>query len=330
MSLRALACALELPSEELDVERAILAEAGAELLDRRGVPLDDLESELAEADAVLTEALGRDRFDASRIVRLARCRVISVYAVGTDGIDLAAAAARGIAVANVPSYCTIEVAEHTVALLLGAWRRVKAAEAVARSGAWDLAPLRPVNRLAGRTVGLVGFGAIARQVAVRLTPFGVRLLVHDPYADDGDVRGLGGMPASLDELLRESDAVSLHAPLTAETRGLLGRERLALLRPGAILVNAGRGGLVDHDALLQLLEAGHLAGVALDVMPEEPPPPGHPLLARPDVVCTPHMGYYSEESLLDLRTQAARNAALVLRGEPPLSAVTSSAAGWTR
>ena len=308
----AVACALELPSETLELEAAILAAAGADLRDRRGIPLDDLGAELAEADAVLTEALGRERFDAVRIGRLERCRVISVYAVGTDGVDVDAATARGIAVRNVPDYCTVEVAEHAVGLLLAAWRKFRAAERVARGDAWDVTALRPIHRLAGRTVGLVGFGSISREVASRLGAFGVNLVASDPYADARVAAGLGVRLLPLRELLETADAVSLHAPLTAETRGLLGRSELALLRPGAVLVNASRGGLVDHDALLDALQSGHLAGAALDVLDVEPPSALHPLLGRDDVLCTPHMGYYSEEALETLRTEAARNAAAVL------------------
>jgi D-3-phosphoglycerate dehydrogenase / 2-oxoglutarate reductase len=308
----AVACAVELPSETLELEAAILAAAGASLRDRRGIPLDDLAAELAEADAVLTEALGRERFDAARIARLGRCRVISVYAVGTDGIDVDAAAERGIAVRNVPDYCTVEVAEHAVGLLLAAWRKFRAAERVARGDAWDMTALRPIHRLAGRTVGLVGFGAIGREVAARLRAFDVDLVASDPYADERVAAALGVRLVPLGELLDTAHAVSLHVPLTAETRGLLGPPELARLRPGAVLVNASRGGLVDHDALLNALQAGHLAGAALDVLDLEPPPADHPLLGRDDVLCTPHMGYYSEEALETLRSETARNAAAVL------------------
>ena len=317
-SFRVVCAAAEVPSETLDVEAAVLAEVGAELVDLRGEPLDAIADELAAADAILTEALGRERFDAARVAGLDRCRVISVYAVGADGVDAAAAAKRGIVVANVPTYCTTDVAEHAVALLLAAWRALPRAERVARSGDWSLEPLRPVRRLAGHTVGLVGFGRIAREVAGRLAPFRVVLLACDPAGDPGEAARLGVRLVELDELLAASDAVSIHVPLTPSTRGLLDRRAFGLLPAGAVVVNVGRGGVVDEGALLEALASGRVGTAALDVLAVEPPDPDHPLLAHERVLATPHMGYYSEDSLLELRTSVARNAALVLAGEPPL------------
>jgi D-3-phosphoglycerate dehydrogenase len=321
------AAAVEVPSERLDVEEAVLAGIGAELVDLRDRSLDEIAGALQGADGILTEALGRDRFDARRVAALERCRVISVYAVGADGVDLDAASRLGIAVCNVPGYCTVEVAEHTVALLLAGWRRLRAAERVARSGSWGLDELRPVHRLAGRTVGLLGFGRIAQEVARRLAGFDVALVAHDPYADAAAAASLSVELCGLDELLRRSDVLTIHAPLTEQTRRLLDRDRLALLPDGALVVNAGRGGIVDHEALLAALESGRLAGAALDVAGVEPAPEGDPLLARDDVVCTPHMAYYSEESLLELRESVARNAAAVLTGRRPGSIVNAAALG---
>jgi D-3-phosphoglycerate dehydrogenase len=249
--------------------------------------------------------------------------VISVYAVGADGVDLEAASRLGIAVVNVPGYCSIEVAEHAVALLLAAWRRIRAAERVARSGEWSLEELRPVHRLAGRSVGLLGFGRIAQEVARRLGAFGVRLAAHDPYANADEAAALDVELCGLEELLRRSDALSVHAPLTEETSGLLDGPRLALLPRGAVVVNAGRGGILDHEALLEALDSGRLAGAALDVAAIEPADPADPLLARDDVIYTPHMAYYSEESLHGLREATARNAAEVLAGRRPASVLNA-------
>jgi D-3-phosphoglycerate dehydrogenase len=316
------AAAAEVPSETLDIEATILGEVGAELLDRRGRPLDAIRDELASADAILTEALGRERFDADRIAQLDRCRVISVYAAGADGVDAVAASARGIVVANVPGYCAVDVAEHAVALLLAAWRKLPRAERVVRAGGWGLEPLRPVRRLAGCTVGLLGFGRIAREVAARLAPFDVRLLAHDPAGDPREAARLGVVDlCTLDVLLDESDVVSVHVPLTPQTRGLLDRRALGRLRPGAVVVNTSRGGVIDEDALLEALASGRVGAAALDVLSVEPPGADHPLLALEQVVVTPHMAYYSEDSLRDLRASVARNAALVLAGDRPSSEV---------
>jgi D-3-phosphoglycerate dehydrogenase len=250
--------------------------------------------------------------------------VISLYAVGTDGVDVEEATRRGIVVTNVPGYCTPDVAEHAIALLLAAWRRLPRAERVARSGDWGLEELRPVRRLAGCTVGLLGFGRIAREVATRLAAFGVTLLAYDPYAEAEAAAALGVRLCGLEELLALSAAVSVHVPLTDETRGLLDGEALALLPEGAVIVNAGRGGVIDEAALEDALRSGRVAAAALDVVAVEPPPPDHPLLRLENVICTPHMAYYSEDSLRDLRESAARNAALALTGRRPESLVNPS------
>lgn len=320
---RVVAAALALPTDRLDIEEDILAGVGAEVIDLRDRPLASIRHELAAADAVLTEALGRDRFDAPAVASLSRCRVISVYAVGTDGVDVAEATRRGIAVTNVPDYCTQDVAEHTLALLLTAWRKLPRAERVARSGDWGLEGLRPVRRLSGRTVGLLGLGRIGREVARRLSGFEVTVLAHDPDADPELAGSLGVRLCGFEELLRASEVLTVHAPLTDATRGLLGRDALALLPEGAVLVNAGRGGVVDEEALLEALRSGRLGAAALDVVAAEPPARNHPLLALEQVVCTPHMAYYSEDSLVDLRRSAAASAAAVLRGERPASLVNA-------
>jgi D-3-phosphoglycerate dehydrogenase len=305
--------ALELPTFVLDVEEEVFSGLGAAILDLRDRPLEELRSELATADALLTEGL--QRVDAEVIEGLERCRVISVYAVGTDGVDVACARARGIVVAHVPDYCSIDVAEHTMALILAAWRRLPLAERVARTGDWSLDDLRPVHRLYGRTLGLLGYGRIAREVALRARALGVEVLAHDPYVTV--TAGDGVTLCDRDELFRSSDVLSIHLPSTPATAGAVDARALALLPRGAIVVNAGRGAVLDEDALLQALRSGHVRAAALDVLCREPAPPDHPLLALDTVICTPHMGYYSEESLVVLRRAAAENALAVLEGRTP-------------
>jgi D-3-phosphoglycerate dehydrogenase len=310
--------AVEFPGELLDVEEEAFAGLGATILDLRDRPLGSILGELARADALLTE--GIERVDATVIAAMHQCRVIGVYAVGTDGVDVDAATAKRILVANVPDYCTIEVAEHTIALVLAAWRRIPRAERVARSGNWAIDDLQPVRRLAGRTLGLLGYGRIAREVAVRALGFGVNVLAHDPYLDaHGEVDGV--RLCGREELLRASDILSIHLPATAETIGSVEAASLALLPDGAILVNAGRGAIVDEVALLAALQSGRLAAAAVDVLSCEPAPTDHPLLALDTVICTPHMAYYSEESLAALRRGAATNVRLVLEGQLPGSVV---------
>ena len=303
--------AVELPSERLDIEERILGQVGATVLDLRDRPLASIRAELVGADAVMTE--GIERLDAETIRSLERCRVISIYAVGTDRIDVAAAEECGIAVANVPDYCTTEVAEHTMALILAVWRKLPRAERIARSGTLALDELLPLHRLQGKTLGLLGLGRIAREVAVRGKAFGLRVIAHDPFVDAAAAENLGVEVCSFDDLLAASDVLSLHVPLSDDTRGCIDSRALARMPKGAFLVNAGRGGVVDETALLDALSSGHLAGAALDVLTSEPVDPAHPLLALENVIVTPHMAYYSEEALVALRVATSENALAVLQ-----------------
>ncbi|MFN0156317.1 MAG: C-terminal binding protein [Gaiella sp.] len=304
--------AVELPSERLDIEERILGHVGATVLDLRARPLASIRAELIGAAAVMTE--GIERLDAETIRSLKQCRVISIYAVGTDRIDVAAAEECGIAVANVPDYCTTEVAEHTMALILAVWRKLPRAERLARRGTLALDGLLPLHRLEGRTLGLLGLGRIAREVAVRANAFGLRVIAHDPHVTPATAASFGVEVCSFDDLLAASDVLSLHVPLSDDTRGCIDSRALSRMPKGAFLVNAGRGGVVDETALLDALSSGHLAGAALDVLTSEPVDPAHPLLALENVIVTPHMAYYSEEALVALRVATAENALAVLRG----------------
>ena len=303
--------AVELPSERLDIEERILGQVGATVLDLRDRPLASIRAELVVADAVMTE--GIERLDGETIRSLERCRVISIYAVGTDRIDVAAAEECGIAVANVPDYCTTEVAEHTMALILAVWRKLPRAERVARRGTLALDELLPLHRLQGKTLGLLGLGRIAREVAVRGKAFGLRVVAHDPFVEAAAAKSFGVELCSFDDLLAASDVLSLHVPLSDDTRGWIEARALARMPRGAFLVNAGRGGVVDEAALLEALTSGHLGGAALDVLTSEPVDPAHPLLALENVIVTPHMAYYSEEALVALRVATSENALAVLR-----------------
>jgi D-3-phosphoglycerate dehydrogenase / 2-oxoglutarate reductase len=244
-------------------------------------------------------------------------RALVRYGVGVDNIDTAVAAAAGIRVARVPDYCVDEVADHTLALLLAVERGIVALASQTVAGGWDFRAAGRVRRLRGRTLGLVGFGRIACAVGARAGALGMRLVAHDPALGDGDVRAAGATPAALDELLRAADVLSLHVPLTDDTRALIGAGELALLPVGAVVLNTARGGLVDEAALAAALADGRLGGAGLDVLAGEPPPPDHPLRRAPNVVLTPHTAWYSEAAVGDLRRKAVEAALALLDGAHP-------------
>jgi phosphoglycerate dehydrogenase-like enzyme len=264
-------------------------------------------------DGVAGAIVSTDRFDAAVLDAAAALRVIARVGVGTDSIDLAAAGRRGVAVCTTPGANASSTADHAVALMLAALRRVAEHDRAVRSGGWTRTGESTPWELNGTTVGLVGYGAIGRLVRRRLSGFRVRVLVTDPQAPPN---GDGIEAVALDHLLRASDVVSLHAPLTAETDHMLDARRIGLMRPGAVLVNTARGGLVDELALVQALETGGLRAAALDVFEVEPPERAR-LLALPNVVLTPHVAGVSERSVSEMTRRATDAVLDVLAGRRP-------------
>lgn len=235
-------------------------------------------------------------------------RTVVTCSVGTDHLDLDALAARGILGLNTPTYCTEEVSDHALACVLAGWRRLWRLAASVQAGEWSYAAAGTPRRFDRSRLGVVGLGRIGRAVARKATALGIEVVAHDPYADTDGIPLL-----ALDELLRRSDAVTLHVPGGRDAGPLLGKAELALMQPHAILVNVSRPGLVDHEALLEALTAGRLAGAALDVWPEEPPTAGDPRLATPGLVVTPHGAWFSaeaERAWLDEAVAALRSALL--------------------
>lgn len=251
------------------------------------------------------------------IQALERCRVIARFGIGVDNVDLKAATEAGIVVTYVPDYCVDEVSDHALALLLALARKITFSNQLVQSGRWEMPAVVPLRRLRGRTLGLVGLGKIPQLLAPKAQALGLKVITFDPYITDEAAASLGVERVDFERLLQTADFVSIHAPLTQETRGLFNADAFRQMKRGALLINTARGPLVDGQALAAALDAGQLAGAALDVMPEEPPPPGSPLLGRDNVILTPHTGFYSEESLLDLQTKAAQDVARVLGGERP-------------
>jgi len=301
----------------VEVERAALGAAGAELVVARGGYEDELVELAAGADAILTNW----RPVTARVLDAAtRCVTVARYGVGVDNIDVERATELGIVVSNVPDYCVEEVSDHTLALLLALARRIVDFAGQTRAGQWDNQAFGAPRRLQGRTLGLVGFGRIARLVAEKARAFGLKVLAFAPSLERGDHGGVLAT-GTLEELLERADLVSLHAPLTTQTRHLIGADQLSLVRPGTILVNTARGGLLDLEAAQHALAEGRLGGLGLDVLDEEPPRPDHPILTTPGVIVTPHAAFYSQEAIAELQHKAAANVIAALAGTPPATTV---------
>lgn len=261
------------------------------------------------------------------IESLERCRVIVRLGVGVDNVDVEAATERGIAVANVPDYCDEEVASHAVALLFAVLRQVPQYDRSVRQGIWRHDVVNPVPRLSKLTVGVLGFGRIGRAFYARVRPSVGQVLVYDPYVPAERVRETGAVPAPLEEVFAQSDAISIHLPLTKETRGLVDQRLLGLMKPTAYLINTARGPVVDEEALIEALRTRQIAGAGLDVLVAEPPAGDHPVFGLENVVITPHVAWYSEDAKIDLLERGAREAArAVLQGWPRPEAFVNPAA----
>ena len=258
---------------------------------------------------------------AEELEQLPALRVVATPSVGFDHIDVGAATERGVWVCNVPDYCVDEMADHALALLLALVRGVVELDRSVRAGAWDHRASGSLRRIRDVRLGIVGFGRIGRALAQRALALGMDVSAHDPALPDDHIRAAGVRPAAFDDLLESSDALSVHAPLTPETRGLVGAGELARLPKGAVVVNAARAGLVDSAALLEALESGQLGGVALDVLEVEPPTTDMPAPAAPRLVVNPHAGWYSERAEAEALTRAVASVRDVLEGRTPRDAL---------
>lgn len=304
-----------------DRERAILEPLGAVVETHHcRTPAEVLEV-AAQADILLVSAVP---IDATTITGLKRCRGIIRYGVGYDIVDVAAATASGIPVVNVPDYCTEEVADHTLALILASIRKLPQVARSISQGLWGAVAARPVHAPRGRKLGLLGVGRIGGAVVQRARPFGFAIQAHDPYLSDDDFRELGITSVSFNDLLASSDVLSVHLPMTKETRHVIGTSSLARMKPEAFLINVSRGGLVDESALIDALDNGRIAGAALDVFEREPLEVNSPLLSVENLIVTSHCAWYSEDALARLQEFAAFEAARLLRGESPKHAVNGA------
>ncbi len=302
------------PESMLPEERRILGEVDAEVVPVPCTTAAELTEAVRGAHALMVSNVP---VTADVITAMPECRAIVTASIGFDHVDLAAATARGIPVANVPDFCAREVANHTMGLLLTCARKIVPLNNALHAGRWDRTMFPPMSSIYGETLGLIAFGRIARQVALRARAFDLNVLAHDPYVDAATAAEFGVELVPLDELLRRSDFVSVHAPRTPATHHLLGSREFALMKPTAMIFNTGRGGVIDEQALAQALQAGEIAGAGLDVFEQEPIAADNPLLGMENVVLTPHAGGYSEESIRTVRRRAAEEVARILRGERP-------------
>jgi D-3-phosphoglycerate dehydrogenase len=303
------------PFPSLDPVKAALGRLDPDLRMAKSTAADDILAAAHDADAVI---VCYAQITAQIIAGLTRCKVIGRTGLGVDNIDVPAAATRGITVTYVPDYCIAEVSDHTIAMLLALARKIPLANKLVQSGRWELPPIVPLRRLQGQVLGLVGFGNIPRAVAPKAQAFGLTVIAHDPFVSKGLLASAGVEGMSFDDLLARSDFISVHAPLTPATRGLMNAAAFAKMKKGALIVNTARGPLIDEPALIVALDAGQLGGAALDVVTTEPLPKDSPLLGRDNVILTPHTAFYSVEALQELQAKCASDVARVLSGEPPV------------
>lgn len=303
-----------------EIERKVLKEAEA-LLSVLNLSSEDAEHpeklprEFLEADGILVNLfpLPKKVIDA-----LKNCKVISRYGVGYDNVDVEAAAARNIPVTRVPGYCNEDVSDHALALLFSLVRGISFKDRKIRGGDWNNAPPAAVRRIRGKTLGLLGYGDIARTLHRKVGCFGLeRVLVYDPFVEEEAIRKARGESADLRRLFSESDYISLHAPATEGTKHIVNRDSLALMKSSAFLINTSRGSLINEKDLILSLKRGEIGGAALDVYESEPLPPESALRNLDNVVLSDHAGFFSEESVEELKRRTAENVAEVLRGDPP-------------
>lgn len=302
--------------KDLEIERKTLSAISATIVAAEIGDEDELIQLAVEADGILTNWKQVTR---KVIANAPKCRAIVRYGVGLDNIAVQHATELGIVVANVPRYCIEEVSDHALALLFALARKVTLFDRGIKAGVYDLKSGTPMYRVRGKTLGLVGFGNIGRMLGRKAQALGLKVIVYDRgtrRAAEEDVQRV-----TFEELLRTSDYISLHVPLTPQTRHLFDHEAFQQMKSSAFLINTARGDIIDANALLEALDDGLIAGAALDVLSKEPPNPADPLLLHPNTIITPHAAFNSEESLQELRHTAASEMLAVLSGRLPQNLV---------
>jgi D-3-phosphoglycerate dehydrogenase len=311
----------------------LLTKLGAEVEKTFCTTEDELMSACSEADALIAVGIRITPgyvFSPKVIANLNKCRLIALASIGYDNVDIAAATEKGVCVANVPYYCLNEVSDHAMALILACARKFYQLFPDIKSGKWStqadyLSALKPLHRLSGQTLGLIGFGNISRTLVPKAKAFGFRIIVYDPHVPNILFKTFKVESVELDQLLKESDFVSMHATLTPETKHMIGLQQFKKMKPTAYFINTARGELVNEKALYTALSEGLIAGAGLDVLESEPPSCDNPLLKLNNVLITGHFAYYSEESREELFRWPWEEVARVLQGEWPQGLVNPQA-----
>ena len=298
-----------------DPEYRLYKEAGLEIVSHRNLDSAEAAPDLARCAALV---LGGQVVDGACLGRMPNCKVVTRLGVGYENVDLEAATARGVRVTYCPDYGVHEVSTHAITLMLAMARNMDSLLAASREGRWHFAAMGKIQRLQDQVLGVLGFGRIGRETALKAKGLGMTVLAHDPVIADDRIAQAGIEAAGFNEVIRRSDYISLHIPLTPDTRHLIDADVLARMKPAARIINTSRGPLVDEDALLAALREGRIAGAALDVLHTEPPPADHPLLHEPNVIVTPHAAWYSEGAKTDLFVRCAQDVIRVLAGEEPV------------
>lgn len=299
----------------LELERKVLNEINPEFVVAHCTREEEVIEAARDADGIINQYAPMTR----RVIEsLKRCKVIARYGIGVDNIDVEAATEHGIIVANLPDYCVDEVSTHAVALILSCLRKITLLDNLVKQEIWNLTLARPLLRTQGRILGLFGLGKIGRAVAEKTSRFGFKIIACDPYVAKVDREiELAEFP----QLLSDSDFISIHTPLTKETRHIFGENELRAMKKSAYLINTARGSIINEKALYKALKDKWIAGAALDVMEKEPPDWKNPLLKLNNLIITPHVSFYSEESYVDLKTKTAEAVLFVLKGGLPRAMV---------
>ena len=304
----------------LDPAKAALARLNPTLRMAKSVRAEDILEVARDADAILVTYA---KLSGDLIRQLTRCKAIGRFGLGVDNIDLLAAKEKGIAVNYVPDYCIREVSDHAMALLLALIRKIPLSNRLVQAGRWEMPAVVPIRRIEGTVLGLLGFGHIPRLVAPKAKAFGMKVIAYDPYAKPDVFETAGVDSVDFDTLLARSDYLSVHAPLTPQTRVMMNTAAFAKMKNGAYIVNTARGPLIDEAALVAALDSGQIGGAGLDVVAVEPLAKDSPLLGRDNVIVTPHTAFYSIEALDELQSKCASDVARVLSGEKAIYPISA-------